>query len=111
MSSSVVYGGDKLGSCEFDSPCDAGNEVDIDYPPYVRYLLMILLEHIMMIVLMILSARMSGIPDYIQKKIATTEVCRFLRFISTISSSTYYLLFAKAVTNNAQVTERLQTYK
>jgi hypothetical protein len=43
-------------------------------PPYVRYLLMILLEHLLVGLLLVVSAAVSGPPDYIQKKIAISQV-------------------------------------
>mgnify|MGYP003385174567 CR=1 FL=1 len=45
------------------------------YPPaYVRYVLMLLLEHALVLLLLAVSAWLSGVPDHIQKKAAMAEV-------------------------------------
>lgn len=40
----------------------------------MRYLLLILLEHVLMGMLLLVHEWVSGIPEYIQKKMAITEV-------------------------------------
>jgi hypothetical protein len=49
-------------------------DADLHYPPYVRYLLMLILEHIFVGLQIFVYCMLSNTPEAIQKKIASEEV-------------------------------------
>ena len=67
-----------VGGCEIDGLKVIGADgVEYVISPLLRYLVMIILEHVLIGVLLVVSDWMSGIPDLIQKKIATSEVISY----------------------------------